>query len=133
MAGPRRSGRRGGVSAHRSGFVAIVGRPNAGKSTLTNALVGQKVAITSSKPQTTRRVIRGIITPADAQIVLVDTPGIHRPRNVLGQRLNALVEQQWARWTPSRCACPPMRRSDRGTGGSPTGWPVRPGAGSARR
>jgi GTP-binding protein Era len=76
--------------------VAIVGRPNAGKSTLTNALVGQKVAITSSKPQTTRRVIRGIIHRPDAQVILVDTPGIHRPRNVLGERLNAMVEQQWA-------------------------------------
>ena len=84
------------MTEHRSGFVAIVGRPNAGKSTLTNALVGQKVAITSSKPQTTRRVIRGIIHLPDAQIVLVDTPGIHRPRNALGERLNALVEQQWA-------------------------------------
>lgn len=83
------------MTEHRSGFIAIVGRPNAGKSTLTNALVGQKVAITSSKPQTTRRVIRGIINRPDAQIVLVDTPGIHRPRNTLGERLNALVEQQW--------------------------------------
>jgi GTP-binding protein Era len=83
------------MTEHRSGFVAIVGRPNAGKSTLTNALVGQKVAITSSKPQTTRRVIRGIINRPYAQIVLVDTPGIHRPRNTLGERLNALVEQQW--------------------------------------
>ncbi len=83
------------MTEHRSGFIAIVGRPNAGKSTLTNALVGQKVAITSSKPQTTRRVIRGIINQPDAQIVLVDTPGIHRPRNTLGERLNALVEQQW--------------------------------------
>ena len=84
------------MTEHRSGFVAIVGRPNAGKSTLTNALVGQKVAITSSKPQTTRRVIRGMIHRPEAQIVLVDTPGIHRPRNALGERLNALVEQQWA-------------------------------------
>ena len=83
-------------AAHRSGFVAIVGRPNTGKSTLTNALVGQKVAITSSKPQTTRRVIRGIIHRPEAQVILVDTPGIHRPRNVLGERLNAMVEQQWA-------------------------------------
>ena len=82
------------MTEHRSGFIAIVGRPNAGKSTLTNALVGQKVAITSSKPQTTRRVIRGIINQPDAQIVLVDTR-IHRPRNTLGERLNALVEQQW--------------------------------------
>jgi GTP-binding protein Era len=81
---------------HRSGFVAVVGRPNAGKSTLTNALVGAKVAITSSKPQTTRRVIRGIIHRPEAQVILVDTPGIHRPRTVLGERLNALVEEQWA-------------------------------------
>ena len=84
------------ADAHRSGFVAIVGRPNTGKSTLTNALVGQKVAITSSKPQTTRRVIRGIIHRPEAQVVLVDTPGIHRPRNVLGERLNAMVEEQWS-------------------------------------
>lgn len=81
---------------HRSGFVAVIGRPNVGKSTLTNALVGQKVAITSSKPQTTRRVIRGIVNRPQAQVVLVDTPGIHRPRNVLGERLNVLVEEQWA-------------------------------------
>ncbi len=84
------------MSAHRSGFVAVVGRPNVGKSTLTNALVGQKVAITSSKPQTTRRVIRGVIHRPDAQVVLVDTPGVHRPRTMLGERLNALVEEQWA-------------------------------------
>ena len=90
------SGRSPADPAHRSGFVAVVGRPNTGKSTLTNALVGSKVAITSSKPQTTRRVIRGIIHRPDAQVILVDTPGIHRPRNVLGERLNALVEEQWA-------------------------------------
>ena len=84
------------MTGHRSGFVAIVGRPNVGKSTLTNALVGQKVAITSSKPQTTRRVIRGIVTRPEAQVVLVDTPGIHRPRTTLGERLNAMVEQQWS-------------------------------------
>ncbi len=84
------------MTEHRSGFVAIVGRPNAGKSTLTNALVGRKVAITSTKPQTTRRVIRGVVHRPGAQIVLVDTPGIHRPRTALGERLNALVEQQWA-------------------------------------
>jgi GTP-binding protein Era len=76
---------------HRAGFVSLVGRPNAGKSTLTNALVGQKVAITSAKPQTTRHTIRGIVTREDAQIVLVDTPGLHRPRTLLGQRLNDLV------------------------------------------
>lgn len=75
----------------RSGFVCIVGRPNAGKSTLTNALVGQKVAITSGRPQTTRHVIRGIVHRPDAQVVLVDTPGLHRPRTLLGERLNDLV------------------------------------------
>ena len=71
----------------RSGFVSLVGRPNAGKSTLTNALVGQKVAITSSKPQTTRHTIRGIAMSPGAQLVLVDTPGLHKPRTLLGQRL----------------------------------------------
>ena len=76
----------------RSGFVSIVGRPNAGKSTLTNAIVGQKVAITSGRPQTTRHVIRGIVHRPDAQVVLVDTPGLHRPRTLLGERLNDLVK-----------------------------------------
>ena len=77
----------------RSGFTSFVGRPNAGKSTLTNALVGQKVAITSAKPQTTRHTIRGIVHREDAQLVLVDTPGLHRPRTLLGQRLNDLVAE----------------------------------------
>jgi len=81
------------VTEHRSGFAALVGRPNTGKSTLTNALVGAKVAITSNKPQTTRHTIRGIVTRPDAQLVLVDTPGLHRPRTVLGQRLNDLVRE----------------------------------------
>lgn len=81
---------------HRSGFAALVGRPNAGKSTLTNALVGQKVAITSSRPQTTRHTIRGIVHRDDAQLILVDTPGLHRPRTLLGQRLNDLVEETLA-------------------------------------
>lgn len=81
--------------AHRSGFVAIVGRPNAGKSTLINRIVGRKIAITSSRPQTTRRVIRGILTRPDAQLVLVDTPGFHRPRTLLGQRLNDQVRETW--------------------------------------
>jgi len=77
----------------RSGFVTFVGRPNVGKSTLTNALVGEKIAITSAKPQTTRRAIRGILNRPDGQLVIVDTPGIHRPRTLLGERLNDLVEQ----------------------------------------
>ena len=77
----------------RSGFACLVGRPNVGKSTLTNALVGDKVAITSSRPQTTRHTIRGIVNRPDAQLVLVDTPGLHRPRTLLGQRLNDLVRE----------------------------------------
>ncbi|WP_340540321.1 GTPase Era [Nocardioides sp. GXZ039] len=79
------------TTAHRSGFASFVGRPNAGKSTLTNALVGAKVVITSSKPQTTRTVVRGIVHRDDAQLILVDTPGLHRPRTLLGERLNDLV------------------------------------------
>jgi GTP-binding protein Era len=75
----------------RSGFACFVGRPNAGKSTLTNALVGQKVVITSDKPQTTRHAVRGVLTRDDAQLVVVDTPGLHRPRTLLGERLNDVV------------------------------------------
>ncbi len=76
---------------HRSGFACFVGRPNAGKSTLTNALVGSKIVITSDKPQTTRHAVRGILTRPEAQLILVDTPGLHRPRTLLGQRLNDVV------------------------------------------
>ena len=79
----------------RSGFACFVGRPNAGKSTLTNALVGSKVAIASSKPQTTRHAIRGIVHRPDAQLVLIDTPGLHKPRTLLGERLNDLVRGTW--------------------------------------
>ncbi|GAA1735257.1 GTPase Era [Microcella frigidaquae] len=88
---------RGGTAASaepfRAGFVTFVGRPNVGKSTLTNALVGEKVAITSSKPQTTRRAIRGIVHRASGQLIVVDTPGMHRPRTLLGERLNAVVQE----------------------------------------
>lgn len=80
-----------GPGPSRAGFVTFVGRPNVGKSTLMNALVGEKVAITSSKPQTTRHAIRGIVHRQGGQIVIVDTPGLHRPRTLLGQRLNDLV------------------------------------------
>jgi GTPase len=84
------------LPAHRSGFACFVGRPNVGKSTLVNALVGEKVAITSSRPQTTRHSIRGIVTRPDAQLVVVDTPGLHRPRTLLGERLNDVVLQTLA-------------------------------------
>ncbi|MGQ4514169.1 GTPase Era [Streptomyces sp. DW26H14] len=81
---------------HRAGFACFVGRPNAGKSTLTNALVGQKVAITSNRPQTTRHTVRGIVHRPEAQLILVDTPGLHKPRTLLGERLNDVVRTTWA-------------------------------------
>jgi len=94
------SGKQGGGNgqqpAYRAGFACFVGRPNAGKSTLTNAIVGQKIAITSSKPQTTRHVIRAVLHQPEGQLVLVDTPGLHRPRTLLGERLNDLVRSTWS-------------------------------------
>jgi GTPase len=87
---------RSGQPAFRCGFACFAGRPNVGKSTLMNALVGAKVAITSSRPQTTRRAIRGIVHRPDAQLIIVDTPGLHRPRTLLGERLDSLVRSTLA-------------------------------------
>ncbi|NUT32109.1 MAG: GTPase Era [Hamadaea sp.] len=92
----RSAGKPGVTAGYRAGFACFVGRPNAGKSTLTNAIIGQKIAITSNKPQTTRHVIRGVLHRPDAQLVLVDTPGLHRPRTLLGERLNDLVRTTWS-------------------------------------
>lgn len=80
----------------RSGFISFVGRPNTGKSTLTNALVGQKIAITANQPETTRHPIRGLVHRPDAQIIVVDTPGLHRPRTLLGERLNEVVKDTYS-------------------------------------
>jgi len=99
-----------------AGFACFVGRPNAGKSTLTNALVGTKVAITSSKPQTTRHTVRGIVHRPDAQLVLVDTPGLHKPRTLLGERLNDLVRTTWSEVDVVALCVPadePVGRGDR--------------------
>lgn len=86
----------GDYEGFRSGFACFVGRPNAGKSTLTNAMVGEKIAITSNRPQTTRHAIRGIVHRTDGQLIIIDTPGLHRPRTLLGQRLNDLVRTTWS-------------------------------------
>src|SRR5512133_348930 len=86
----------GDGASMKSGFACLVGRPNAGKSTLTNALVGQKIVIASSKPQTTRHAVRGIVHRPDAQLVLIDTPGLHKPRTLLGERLNDVVRAAWS-------------------------------------
>ena len=84
------------ASPYRSGFVALVGRPNAGKTTLTNRLVGDKVGIVSNRPQTTRHAIRGVVHRPEGQLVLVDTPGLHKPKSLLGKRLNDVVRDTLA-------------------------------------
>jgi len=94
--GSSEAGDSGTENTHRAGFACFVGRPNAGKSTLLNAMVGEKIAITSDKPQTTRRAVRGIVTRPNAQLVIVDTPGLHRPRTLLGERLGDLVRTVWS-------------------------------------
>src|SRR5262245_65559761 len=92
----RPAGRLRTVGDFRAGFACFVGRPNAGKSTLTNAIIGQEIAITSTRPQTTRHVVRGVLHREDAQLVLVDTPGLHKPKTLLGERLNDLVRSTWS-------------------------------------
>jgi GTPase len=98
----------------RSGFACFVGRPNAGKSTLTNALVGQKIVIASSKPQTTRHAVRGVVGRPDAQLVLIDTPGLHRPRTLLGERLNDVVRATWSQVDVVGVCLPANQRVGRG-------------------
>jgi len=83
-------------TAFRAGFACFVGRPNAGKSTLANGIIGTKIAITSTKPQTTRHVVRGVLHGENSQLVLIDTPGLHKPKTLLGERLNDLVRQTWS-------------------------------------
>ncbi len=90
----------------RAGFISFVGRPNTGKSTLTNALVGEKIAITSDRPQTTRKAIRGIRNSDQSQLIIVDTPGLHKPKTLLGQRLNDLVQAELADMDVIGFCCP---------------------------
>ena len=90
----------------RAGFISFVGRPNTGKSTLTNALVGEKIAITSDRPQTTRKAIRGIRNSDQGQLIIVDTPGLHKPKTLLGQRLNDLVQAELADMDVIGFCCP---------------------------
>ncbi len=97
-------------AAHRSGFACFVGRPNVGKSTLTNALVGAKVAITSGRPQTTRHAVRGVVHRPDAQLVVIDTPGLHRPRTLLGERLNDVVRTTLTEVDVVGCCLPANER-----------------------
>jgi GTPase len=113
----------------RSGFACLVGRPNAGKSTLTNALVGKKIVIESSKPQTTRHAVRGIVHRADAQLVLIDTPGLHKPRTLLGERLNDVVRATWSQVDVVGVCLPADQRlgpGDRYLVGELAGLPRRP-------
>ena len=100
----------------RSGFIALAGRPNVGKSTLVNALVGQKVAIVSDKPQTTRRAIRGVSTVDDTQLVLVDLPGVQRPRDELTRRMQSRVEAELS----ERDAALMVLTAERGVGPGPS-------------
>lgn len=109
-------------SGFRAGFACFVGRPNTGKSTLTNALVGTKVAITSNKPQTTRHTIRGVVHRDDHQLIVVDTPGLHRPRTLLGSRLNDLVASTLAEVDVIGFCLPANEKLGRGTGTSPSNW-----------
>ena len=101
---------RGASGPHRAGFACFVARPNTGKSTLINGLVGEKVAITSSRPQTTRHTVGDIVHRPDAQFVLVDTPGLHKPRTLLGERLNDLVRATLAEVDVIGCCLPADER-----------------------